>query len=122
MKFYTCKNCGNIMTIIKDTEVDANICADMMTEIVPNTTDAAGEKHLPVVTIKCGRANVNIGEVTHPMSEEHYITFICVETTSGFQIKYLKPTDEPTCSFAIPKGDKLVATYAHCNLHGLWKV
>ena len=121
MKFFICNHCGNLITFVKDAGVPVNCCGEKMTEIIANTTDAAQEKHVPVVTVKCGRANVNVGDVTHPMSDEHYIDFICVETTSGFQIKHLKPTDEPTASFAIPKGDKLEAVYAHCNLHGLWK-
>ena len=55
------------------------------------------------------------------MVEEHYIGWIAIETEQGTQRKYLKPGEKPEAVFALAEGDKLVAAYEWCNLHGLWK-
>ena len=121
MKFYICNHCKNIIAYIKNSGVKVKCCGEDMTEIVANTVDAAKEKHVPVVKIDGNIVTVNVGDVEHPMTEEHYIDFICVETSKGYQIKYLNPTDKPTAVFATADGESVVDVYAHCNLHGLWK-
>ena len=89
-------------------------------ELIAGSTDAAQEKHVPVVTVKCKTVTVNVGEVTHPMSAEHNIAWIYLETTKGGQYKELTPDEAPEAVFKL--GDeKAVAAYAYCNLHGLWK-
>ena len=94
---------------------------DELEEIKANTTDAAQEKHVPVVTIKENLIEVSVGSVAHPMLEEHYITGIYIETKYGFQFKKLAPGDEPKAEFLLTDGDELIAAYEYCNLHGLWK-
>ena len=91
MKFYVCEHCGNIITFVKSSGVPVMCCGQKMTEIVPGTTDAAVEKHVPVVKAE------------------------------GSQIKHLKPGEKPQAVFALAEGDQTVAAYAYCNLHGLWK-
>jgi len=88
-------------------------------EIVANTTDAAQEKHVPVVTQDNGVVKVQVGSVEHPMLPEHFIGWILIETEAGFQIHYLKPGMKPEAEFLV--NEKLVAAYEYCNLHGLWK-
>ncbi|MBQ9742260.1 MAG: desulfoferrodoxin [Ruminococcus sp.] len=121
MKFYICEHCGNIITKVKDKGVPVKCCGQNMTEIVPDTVDAAKEKHVPVVQVEDGVVSVSVGSVAHPMVEEHFIEWICVETKQGMQIKYLAPAQEPAAKFAVSEDDEYVATYAYCNLHGLWK-
>ncbi|MBE5929085.1 MAG: desulfoferrodoxin [Lachnospiraceae bacterium] len=118
-KFYICRHCGNIITKMKDSRVPVFCCGEKMEELVPNSVDASGEKHVPVVTIEDGVVTVNVGSVDHPMVEEHYIQWIFVETENGGQFKYLKPEEAPNASFCIGD-DKVVAVYEYCNLHGLW--
>ena len=89
-------------------------------KLVPNTTDAAGEKHVPVVSANGSIVNVKVGSVEHPMLEAHYIQFIVLETEAGFYAKYLTPSDKPEASFVLADGEKAVAAYEYCNLHGLW--
>ena len=120
MKFYKCEHCGNIITKIEDKGVPVMCCGQKMTEIVPGTADAAQEKHVPVVEQTGDTVKVKVGSVEHPMQEEHYITFVCLETENGHQIKYLKPGTKPEAEFTL-NNDKLVAVYEYCNLHGLWK-
>ena len=121
MKFYRCEHCGNIIAMVKNSGVPVMCCGQKMTEIVPGTTDAAVEKHVPVYEVKGNMLYVTVGEVEHPMAEEHYIEWIAVQTTSGNQRKSLKPGDVPKVAFALVDGDEVEAVYAYCNLHSLWK-
>lgn len=121
MKFYICEHCGNIIEFVKDSGVPVMCCGQKMKEMVPGTVDAALEKHVPVVTVEGNKVKVEVGEVEHPMLEEHYIGWIAVETEQGVQRKTLKPGEKPAAEFALADGDKLVAAYEWCNLHGLWK-
>ena len=92
-----------------------------MKELVPNTSDGATEKHVPVININGNQVEVVIGEVEHPMADVHYIEWIALETKQGMQRKSLNPGDAPKALFAIADGDEVVAAYAYCNLHGFWK-
>lgn len=121
MKFYKCAHCGNIIVYIHDSGVRASCCGEVMQELIPNTTDAAGEKHVPVISIDGQTVTVAVGSVLHPMLDVHYIEWIMLETREGRQRKALKPGDEPKAVFALVPGDEVVAAYEYCNLHGLWK-
>ncbi len=120
MKFFRCRKCGNFFMQIKDSKVPAFCCGEAMEELVPGATDGAFEKHVPAVTVEGNTVKVQVGEVEHPMMEEHFIQFIALETTSGAQIKYLKPGEKPVAEFVLAGSEKAVAVYEYCNLHGLW--
>jgi superoxide reductase len=91
-----------------------------MEALKPNTVDASHEKHVPVVEVDGNTVTVKIGVADHPMIPEHYIQWVYLETENGGQRKALKPGDKPMASFALTEGEKAVAAYAYCNLHGLW--
>lgn len=93
-KFYVCKHCGNIIAYTKNTGVPVMCCGEKMQELVPNTTDAAQEKHVPVIVQDKNKVIVRIGSVPHPMAEEHFIEWICLHTVQGNQRKCLKPGDQ----------------------------
>ena len=120
VKFYRCNHCGNIIEKIVDSGVSVICCGEEMTELVPNTTDAATEKHVPVVVVDGSKVTVQVGSVAHPMTEEHYIQWICLVTSKGIQRVNLSSTDKPEAVFYIGE-EKPVAVYEYCNLHGLWK-
>ena len=120
-KFCKCAHCGQIITLVKATGVPVICCGEKMGELVPNTVDAAKEKHVPVYEVKDGVVNVTVGSVEHPMTAEHYIEFIVLATKNGVQRKDLKPGDAPKAAFALVAGDEVEGVYAYCNLHGLWK-
>ena len=82
---------------------------------------ASGEKHIPVVKVEGNKVTVQVGEVLHPMMEAHFINFIILETTQGYQKKDLKPGEQPCAEFALAENEKAVAAYEFCNLHGFWK-
>ena len=119
MKFYICKNNGNIVTFLK--EVPGMDSDPNLTELIPGSVDAATEKHVPVVTRSGNTLTVNVGSVAHPMLSAHFIQWIAVETNQGSQIKYLKPETAPEAVFALADGEEALAVYEYCNLHGLWK-
>jgi superoxide reductase len=96
-------------------------CGEEMTALTANTSDGAKEKHVPVVTVSGSTVTVKIGSVDHPMTAEHYIQWVYLETTKGGMRACLNPGDKPEATFELAKGDKAVAAYEYCNLHGLWK-
>lgn len=118
-KFYKCETCGNVVVKLVDSKVPLVCCGSKMQELVPNTVDASNEKHVPQVTLlENNMIKVEVGSVAHPMTEEHHIAFIYVETDKGGIKVDLK--DKPEAVVAL--GDaKPVAVYEYCNLHGLWK-
>ena len=118
--FYKCNHCGNIAIKLVDKRVPMMCCGEIMQELIPNTTDAAVEKHVPVVSIDGGVVSVTVGSVVHPMTEEHLIERIVVETTLGYYVRNLEHTDTPTATYTLNENEELLAVYEYCNLHGLW--
>ena len=120
-KFYICKHCGNIATLIRDAGVPIMCCGEKMHEIKPGITEASGEKHIPVYEMDGNVVHVTVGSVEHPMTREHYIEWICLESEHGIQYDHLDPNDEPRANFALCDGDEVRAVYAFCNQHDLWR-
>lgn len=116
MKFYKAET-GEITAVRADETFDAA----GMTEIIPNTTDAAKEKHVPVLSREGQTVTVTVGSAAHPMLDNHYIEWILLETASGEQRTELKPGEEPCAQFFVDEDEEIVAAYALCNLHGLWQ-
>ena len=121
VKFYICKHCGNIIAFVKDKGVPVVCCGEKMSRLEANSVDAAVEKHVPVVAIDKNKVKVEIGSTAHPMTQEHYIEWVCLQSEQGNQRKCLNPGDKPYVEFLISDDDKVEAVYAYCNLHGLWK-
>ncbi|MBR5391119.1 MAG: desulfoferrodoxin [Clostridia bacterium] len=121
MKFYICAHCGNIVAKLQDSGVPVVCCGQNMTELIPGTTDASLEKHVPVFTAQGDTVTVTVGAAAHPMLDVHYIEWIALQTRQGVQIKHLLPGQEPKACFRLCEGDGVEALYAYCNLHGLWK-
>ena len=121
MKFYKCSHCGNIITYLENKGVPVMCCGEKMQEIIPNTFDAAQEKHLPLIEVKDLLATVSVGSITHPMQEDHYIKWIILETSEGYKVKYLNYTDAPVAIFSLIDGEEVISAYEFCNKHGIWK-
>lgn len=119
-KFFLCKHCGNLVGLVNNAGVPMICCGEEMIELVPNTTDAAQEKHVPVITVDGKTVTVSVGSTGHPMTEEHSIQWIYLETRCGGQRKNLTPDQEPKAVFLL-EDDEPIAAFAYCNLHGLWK-
>ena len=120
-KFFICERCGNMIAMVKASGVPIQCCGQPMTEIVPGSTDAALEKHVPVYKVEGNKVFVTVGSVEHPMLPEHYIEWISLQTKFGNQRKPLQPGQAPKACFSLCEGDEVEAVYAYCNLHSLWK-
>ena len=121
MKFYQCPKCGQIVAVVKETGAPLVCCGEQMKVLAAGETDAAVEKHVPVVNVEGNKVTVSVGSVTHPMLPEHYIEWIVLVTDKGIQKKLLKPGEEPKAEFALLDGEKVVSAFEFCNLHRLWK-
>lgn len=121
MKFYHCKTCGNIIVMLEDSGVTPVCCGSNMEELVPLTEDGPKEKHVPVIACKeDGVVEVTIGEQLHPMTDEHYIKWIVLETDKGKYIKTLKPGADPIVCFKLCESEIPITAYEYCNIHSLW--
>lgn len=106
--------CGCKDEVAKELPQGAGILDSTMSE-------GAGEKHLPSVERNGNKIHVQVGSVEHPMTEEHSIEWIFLETKKGGQFAYLEAAGKPAADFEVSNGDEPVAAYAYCNLHGFWK-
>ena len=119
--FYICRHCGNLIAMIRDVGVHVQCCGEDMHRLDPDKANGSGEKHAPVYTKDGDVIHVSVGAAEHPMTEEHFIEWICLETERVIQYAHLKPTDKPRAQFALCKGDEVRQIYAFCNQHNLWK-
>jgi len=120
-----CKNDGSTLTFITGDGENVTCCGEDMVQLRGNEADGAKEKHVPKVGRIEGAVRVDVGEVSHPMDEEHFIEWIYLQTKRGGQFVRLKAGDEPRATFGVSgeaPGDEAVAVFAYCNKHGLWKV
>lgn len=120
MRFYKCKHCGKIIAMVNERAVPTICCGEAMEEMIPNTSDGAFEKHVPVYEVEGNIVHVKVGEVEHPMLDNHYIEWIVLETNKGNQRKKLKPGEAPKADFALLPGEEVIRVLEHCNLHGLY--
>ncbi|MDR0515356.1 MAG: desulfoferrodoxin Dfx [Coriobacteriaceae bacterium] len=118
--FYRCSHCGNIAIKPFDSGVPLVCCGEAMDALVANTTDAALEKHVPVVTLDGQNVHVEVGSVAHPMTPDHWITFVCLTSEKGYAFAPLAADGQPQADFVLAAGDKPLKVYEYCNLHGLW--
>lgn len=121
MKFYECRSCGNIVTYQREVRLSVSCCGRVMLEMEPNTTDASGEKHVPVLDYKGQNVMVRVGEVPHPMENVHHIQWVILETSRGYYKRHLQPGADPVARFTVQEDEEIRSAYEYCNLHGLWK-
>lgn len=119
-KFYICEHCGNLVELIHDAGVSITCCAQKMKQLEPGVIEASREKHIPVISTDKNTVTVNVGSVEHPMTEEHSILWVCLQTDKGTQRKCLEIGKAPIVTFGLAD-EKPLTVYAYCNLHGLWK-
>ncbi len=110
-----CKKCMTTVKVIKEYGNEIICCKEAMKELIPNTVDAAFEKHIPNYEIKDEKIIVT---VNHVMEEEHYIEWISMCLDNKESIVYFKPGDIAKAEFNYVPGSTI---YAYCNKHSLWK-
>ncbi|MDR2386235.1 MAG: desulfoferrodoxin [Deltaproteobacteria bacterium] len=116
---FKCGSCGQMVEVLSPGGGVLTCCASPMTQLIANTTDAAKEKHVPVITKVDGGYKVTVGSVAHPMEEKHFIQWIELEVNKVCQFKKLEPGQAPEATFKSEEGEAHAREY--CNLHGLWK-
>jgi superoxide reductase len=116
---YKCEKCGNIVEVLH-TGAGTLVCCDQpMTLLEENMTDAAQEKHVPVIEKVDGGYKVKVGSVAHPMEEKHYIEWVELIANDEIYRRFLKPGDAPEATFRVAA--EKVSAREYCNLHGLWR-
>ncbi len=116
MKIYRCKKCKNIIESLVGS-TDKLCCDEKMELLLSNTVDAAIEKHLPKLVRTGNEVKINIGEITHPMTEEHYIQFVIIREGNKITRYDLVPGDSLEFNTLT---ENSVEVFSYCNLHGLW--
>ncbi|MBU0928388.1 MAG: desulfoferrodoxin [Spirochaetes bacterium] len=119
MQVYRCEKCGNIVEVLHAGGGELVCCGQPMGLLKENTTDAAKEKHVPVVEKVAGGWRVTVGAVAHPMEEKHFIEWIELIAGGKSYLAHLKPGDKPEAMFMIDATHVVAREY--CNMHGLWK-
>ena len=119
MEIYKCEICGNIVEVLHGGVGTLVCCGEDMILQVENTVDAAVEKHVPVVEVLEDGVLVKVGEVAHPMQDDHYIEWVQIIVGDRCSRIFLKPGMAPEGKFTPPKED--ITAREYCNLHGLWK-
>lgn len=119
LEVYKCEACGNIVEVLVGGAGELVCCGAPMKLMTENTTDAAKEKHVPVIEMVDGGVKVKVGSVAHPMEEKHYIQWIEIIADGKVYRKFLSPGDAPEAFFKIDA--KQVTAREYCNLHGFWK-
>ena len=115
---YKCELCGNIVELVHGGPGALSCCSQKMVLLVENTTDAAQEKHVPVIEINADSITVKIGSVPHPMQDEHFIEWIELMADGKVYRQNLQPGEIPQATF--PVIAQQVTAREYCNLHGLW--
>lgn len=110
-----CKKCGQVIKVFGEKDCDLECCGEKMFTLIPNSVDAAIEKHVPTYEIQGDKILV---KVNHVMEDEHYIDWVAMVSDVKECIKYFKPGEIAEIHFKYIPGSIL---YAYCNKHGLWK-
>lgn len=120
-EIYKCSVCGNIVEVLHES-YGTLVCCNQPMELLQELTEDNGlEKHVPVVEIDGSNVTVKVGEVEHPMEEEHFIEWIELVVDGKSYRKFLSPKDTPEAKFIVEKGYKEIYAREYCNLHGLWR-
>ncbi len=119
LQIYKCEKCGNIVEVLHGGKGELVCCGEPMKHLVENTVDAAKEKHVPVIEEAAYGFKVKVGEVAHPMEEQHSIEWIEVIADGKAYRQFLNPGEAPEAIFNIDVAQ--VTAREYCNLHGLWK-
>jgi superoxide reductase len=117
-QIFKCGKCGNTIEVVHDGGGPLVCCGDPMTAVAENSTDAATEKHVPVVEAVDGGYRVTVGSVNHPMEDAHWIEWIELIADGLVYRQMLNPGALPVAEFKVDAKD--VRARAYCNLHGLW--
>lgn len=123
LDLYKCEICGNIVEIVINGGGELVCCGKPMTKLeAKNEEQSVMEKHVPILLKnENNETEIRVGEVLHPMINEHYIMFIESISKDNNEIKrkYLYPNEEP--KMLTHKSSEEIYAREYCNIHGLWR-
>ena len=117
-EIYKCEICGNIVEVVHEGKGQLVCCNKPMILMEEKGSDQGKEKHVPVIEKGEHKTIITLGEIEHPMTDEHHIEWIEALTDMGILRKVLVPGEKPV--FAICGSYTVLKARAYCNLHGLW--
>lgn len=120
IRIFRCNICGSIVAILDGNTNTLTCCGEKMEELHPSFEDTLKEKHVPVISKFSNYVKVTVGEVLHPMMENHYIEWILIKTNFGIKINYLNSLNKPFTEFTLSPNERIEEAYCYCNIHGLW--
>ncbi len=109
-KFYVCPVCGNVIRTIGEAVIS---CCGI--RLPPCEPEPADEAHVIRVRILEDEYYVTLD---HPMTREHFISFLAAVSDHGVQFVKLYPEGAAEARFRI---DGVAKLYACCNRHGLFE-
>lgn len=120
LHFYRCAICGKVIAVMCEEDIPTDCCGQTMEELIPGRIDSMAEKHVPVCRRDGSTLWVRVGSDAHPMTDDHSIRWVGLQTSQGFQFKQLHPGELPRVCFSLCSEDEVQSVFAFCNLHGLW--
>jgi len=116
---FKCITCENVVEILREGDGELFCCGKPMVKEESKNNDDGVEKHLPVIKEKETYFEISVGEVEHPMTLEHHIEWVEINTSKESIKKFFNVNEKPV--FTIPKDHKVKNVRAYCNKHGLWR-
>ncbi len=110
-RFCVCPVCGNVIASVGEALV---MCCGIT--LPPMEAEEPDEEHrISVEKIE----DEYFVSVDHPMTKDHYISFIAAVSDSGIQLSKMYPESNAETRFRTPLVRYI---YAYCNRHGLYRV
>ena len=119
LEVYKCNICGNVVMVMNGGKGELVCCGKPMEKLEEQTADSAVEKHVPVVEEVENGVKVKVGSVPHPMSDEHYISWVQLVKENSFCVKFFNPGEEAEHTFPVKK-DSIKKVREYCTIHKLW--
>ena len=110
-KFYVCPVCGNVIQTTGEAVISC--CGITLPPLEAESAESDSEHSLTIETVE----DEYYVTMNHPMTKDHYISFIAAISDQGVQLVKLYPEGNAEARFKISRVRKL---YAYCNRHGLF--
>ena len=121
---YKCGTCGNMVTVVEVGGGELVCCSQPMKLMPIQKEGDKAAKHVPIIENDGSAVLVKVGELQHPMDEDHYIAAIALQVGDKTFIKNLEPGELPEAKFIVDEkdlADNDIVAREFCTLHGIWE-